>query len=177
MTPLTAAHQASCPSPAPGAYLNSCPSSRWCQLTISSSVTPFSSHLQSFPASGSFPMSQFFALGGQSIGVSASASFLPMNIQDWFPLGWTGWIFLQFKGFSKASILPHSAFFTVQLSHPYMTTGKTIALTRRTFVGKVMSLPFNKLCRLVITFLPRSKHLLISWLLSPSASKTRYSQY
>ena len=83
-----------CPSPTPGAYLNSCPSSQWCHTTISSSVVPFSSHLQSFPASGSFQMSQFFASGGQSIGVSASVSVLPMNIQDWFPLGWTGWISL-----------------------------------------------------------------------------------
>ena len=79
-----------CPSPTPGVYSNSCPSSRWCHPTISSSVVPFSSCLQSFPASESFPMSQFFASGGQSIGVSASASVLPMNIQDWFPLGLTG---------------------------------------------------------------------------------------
>ena len=93
-----------------------------------------------------------------------------MNTQDWSSLEWTAWISLQSKGLarvfsnsSKASILWHSAFFTVQLSHPYMTTRKTIALTRRTFVGKVMSLLFNMLSRLVITFLPRSKHLLISW--------------
>ena len=79
-----------CPSPTPGVYSNSCPSSRWCHLTTSSSIVPFSSCLQFFSASGSFPMSQFFASGGQSIGVSASASVLPMNIQDWFPLGWTG---------------------------------------------------------------------------------------
>ena len=99
-----------------------------------------------------------------------------MNIHDWFPLGWTGWISLQSKGLSsllqhhssKASILWHLAFFIVQLSHPYMTTGKTIALTRRTFVDKVMSLLFNMLSLLVIAFLPRSKHLLISWLQSPS---------
>ena len=142
---------------------------------FSSSAAPFSSCLQSFPASWSFPMSQFFKLGGQSIGVSASASVLPMNTQDWFPLGLTGWISLQSKGLSrvfsnssKASILWHSAFFLVQLSHPYMTTGKTIALTRRTFVGKVMSLLFNMLSRFIIAFLPRSKHLLISWLQSPS---------
>ena len=99
-------------------------------------------------------MSQFFTSGGQSIGVSASASVLPMNTQDWSPLGWTGWISLQSKGLSrvfsnttvqKTSILRCSAFFTVQLSHPYMITGKTIALTRRTFVGKVTSLLFNKL--------------------------------
>ena len=115
--------------------------------TISSSVIPFSSLLQSFPASGSFPVRQFFASGGQSIDISASASVLPMNIQDWFPLGWTGWISLQSKGFSRvfsntwcsrASILWHSAFFIVKLSHPYMTTGKTIALTRCTFVGKCL---------------------------------------
>ena len=165
------------PSPPPGAYSNSCPLSRWCHPTISSSVVPFSSCLQSFPASGSFPRSQFFAWGGQSTGVSASASVLPMNTQDWSPLEWTGWIFLQSKELknllqhhsSKASILQRSAFFIVQLSHPYMTTGKTIALTRRTFIGKVISLLFNMLSRLVITFLTRSKHLLISWLQSPSA--------
>ena len=100
-----------------------------------------------------------------------------MNTQDLSPLGWTGWISLQSKGLSsllkhhssKASILQHSAHFIVQLSHPYMTTGKTIALTRQTFVGKVMSLLFNMLSRLVITFLPKSKRLLISWLQSPSA--------
>ena len=90
-----------CPSPTPGVYSNSCPSSQWCHSTISSSVVPFSSCLQSFPASGSFPMSRFFASGGQSIGVSASASDLSMNIQDWFPLGWTGWISLLFKGLSR----------------------------------------------------------------------------
>ena len=154
-----------CSSPTPGVYSNSCPLSWWCHPTISSSVVPFSSHLQSFPASGSFLMSQFFASGGQSIGVPASASVLPMTIQDWFPLGWTGWISLLSKGHksllqhhsSKASILWCSAFFTVQLSHPYMTTGKTIALTRWTFVGKVMPLLFNMLSRLVITFLSRSK--------------------
>ena len=81
-----------CPKPTPGVYSNSCPLSLWCHPTISSSVVPFSSCLQSFPASGSFPMSQFFESGGQSIGVSASTSVLPMNTQDWSPLGWTGWI-------------------------------------------------------------------------------------
>ena len=113
-----------CPSPTPGAYLNSCPSSQWCHPTISSSVVPFSSHLQSSPASGSFPISQFFTSGGQSIGVSASASVLQMNIQDWFPLGLTGWISLQPEGLnsllqhysSKASVLLRSAFFIVQLT-------------------------------------------------------------
>ena len=97
-----------------------------------------------------------------------------MNIQDWFPLGWTGWISLQFKGLlqhhsSKAPILWCSAFFIVQLSHPNMTTRKTIALTRGTFAGKVMSLLFNTLSRLSITFLPRSKHFSTSWLQLPSA--------
>ena len=86
------------PSPTPGVYSNPCPLSRWCHPTISSSVFPFSSFPQSFPASGSFPVSQFFTSGGQSIGVSASASVLPMNTQDWFPLGWTGWISLLSKG-------------------------------------------------------------------------------
>ena len=90
-----------CPSPTPRAYSKSCPLSRWCHPTVSSSVIPFSSCLQSFPASGSFPMSQLFASGVQSIGVSASASVLPMNIQDWFPLGWTGWISLHSKRFSR----------------------------------------------------------------------------
>ena len=90
----------SCPSPTPGDYSDSSPSHRWCHPTISSSVIPFS-RLQSFPASGSFPVSRFFASGGQSIGVLASASVLPMNIQDWFPLGWTGWISLQSRGLSR----------------------------------------------------------------------------
>ena len=95
-----------CPSPTPRAYSNSSPSHWWCHSTISSSVTLFSSRLQSFPASGSFPMSQFFPSGGQSIGVSTSASVLPMNIQDWFPLGWTGWISLQSKGLSRIFSTP-----------------------------------------------------------------------
>ena len=90
-----------CPSPTPWVYSNSCPSSRWCHPAISSSVVPFSSCLPSLPASGSFPMSQLFAWGGQSIGVSASASVLPMNTQHWSPLGWTGWISLQSKGLSR----------------------------------------------------------------------------
>ena len=106
-----------CPSPAPGVYSNSCPLSRWCHPTISSSVVPFSTCLQSFPASGSFQMNQLFALGGQSIGVSASA--LPMNIQDWFSLGWTSWISLQSKRlsrvFSKTTVQKHQ-FFGAQLS-------------------------------------------------------------
>ena len=90
-----------CPSPTPGVHSNLCPLSRWCHPTISSSGVPFSSHLQSFPASGSLQMSQFFTEDGQSIGVSASTSVLPMNTQDWFPLGWTGWISLQSKGLSR----------------------------------------------------------------------------
>ena len=167
----------SCPSPTPRVYSNSCPLSRWCHPTISSSVISFSFCLQSFPASGSFQMSQLFTSDGQSIGVSASALVLPMNTQDWSTLGWTGWISLKFKGLksllqhhsSKTSILQHSAFFIVQLSHQYMTSGKTIALTRWTFAGKLMSLLFNMLSRLVIAFIPRSKRLLISWLQSPSA--------
>ena len=149
-----------CPTPTLGVYSNSCPLSWWCYPTISSSVIPFSSCLQSFPASESFPVSQFFASGGQSIGVSASASVLPMNIQDWFPLGWTGWISLLSKEHSsllqhrssKASFLWCSAFLIFHHSHPYMTTGKTIALTRWTLVGKVMPLLFNMLWKLVTAF-------------------------
>ena len=108
-----------CPSPNPGACSNSCPSSQRCHPTISSSVIPFSSCLQSFPASGSFPMSQFFTLGNQSVGASASASVVPMNIQDWLPLGLTGLISLQFKGlsrvFSNTTVQKHH-FFGAQLS-------------------------------------------------------------
>ena len=167
-----------CPPPTPGVHPNPCLSSWWYHATILSSAVPFSSCPQSFPAWGSFTMSQLFAWGGQSIEVSASVSVCPMNTQDWSPLGWTGWISLQSKGLSrvffqhhssKVSILQYSAFLIVQLSHPYMTTGKTIALTRWTFAGKVVSLLFNMLSRLVITFLPSSKRLLISWLQSPSA--------
>ena len=122
-----------CPSPIPRAYSNSCPSSQWCHPTISSSVAPFSSCLQSFPGSGSFQMSQFFASGGQSVGASASTSVLPMNIQDLisFRIDWLDLLevkrtiksLLQHHS-SKASILWHSSFFIVQLSHPYMITGK-----------------------------------------------------
>ena len=108
-----------CPSPSPGVYSNSCPLSQWCHPTISSSVIPFSSSILSFPASGSFPTTQFFASGSQSIGASASASILPMNIQDWFPLGWTGCISLQSKGlwtvFSNTTVQKHQ-FFSAQLS-------------------------------------------------------------
>ena len=136
----------SCPSPTPRAYSNSCISCWWYHHpTISSSVVPFS-RLQSFPTSGSFPMSQFFALGGQSIGDSASASVLPVDIQDWFPLGLIDWFdLLAVQGTltsllqqhsSKTSVLQCSAFLVVQLSHSYMTTGNLIALTRWTFFGK-----------------------------------------
>ena len=152
-----------CPSLTPGSCSNSWPSSRWCHPTISSSVIPFSYCLQSFQASGLFQINQFFSSGGQRIGVSASASVLPMNIQDWFPLEWTGWISLQSKGlsrvFSNTTVQKHQ-FFGAQLSsqsnsHIHishltsMTTGKTIALTRWTFFfDKVMSLLFNMLSRL-----------------------------
>ena len=141
-----------CPSPTPGSYSNSCPLSQWCHPTISSSVVPFSSHLQSFPASESSSMSQLFASGGQSIGVSASVSVFPMNIQDWVPLWWTGWISLLSKGLSrvfssapssKASVIWFSVFFMIQLSHPYKTTRKIIALTTQNFFGKAMSLLFK----------------------------------
>ena len=157
-----------CPSPTPRAYSNSCPLIQWCHPTISPSVIPFSSCVQSFPASGSFQMSQFFASGGQSTGASASASVLPMNIQDWSPLGWTGWISLQSKGLSRVfcnTTVQKHQFFCAQLSsqsNSHIHTWpleKTIALTRWTFVGKVISLLFNMLFRLVITFLLKSKCL------------------
>ena len=171
--------RAPCPSSTSGVHPNSSPSSQWCHPPISSSVIPFSSCLQSLPASESFPMSQLFAWGGQSIRVSALASVLPSKEHpglisvrmDWLDLlavQGTLKSLLQHHS-SKASILRRSAYITVQLSHPYMTTGKTIALTRRTFVSKVMSQLLNMLSRLFITFLPRSKRLLISWLQSPSA--------
>ena len=163
-----------CPSLSSRVCSNSCPLSQGCHPTISSSVTLFYC-LPSFPASESFPMSRFFTSIGQRIEASASASVLPVNIQSWFPLRLTGLISLQSKGFSrvfssttiwKKSILWCSAFFIVQLSHPYMITGKTIALTIWTFVGKVISLLFNTLSRFIIVFLPRSMYLLISWLQS-----------
>ena len=142
-TPWTTAHQASLSIT--NLMDSPCPSRRWCHPTISSSVVPFSSCPQSFPASGSFQTSQLFASGGQSIRISSLASVLPMNTQDWSPLGWRS---LQSKGLSRVfsnttvqtQILRRSAFFTVQLSHPYVTTGKTTALTRRTFVDKVIHL-------------------------------------
>ena len=171
MTPWTVAHQASL------SITNS-----WSLLKLMSIelvmpsnqlilFIPYSSCLQSFPASGSFPVSRFFTSDGQSFG--ASASVLPMNIQGWFPVGLTGWISLQSKGlsrvFSNTTVQKHQ-FFPTQLSlwsnshiHIWLLE-KTIALTRQTFIGKVMSLLFNMLSRLVIAFLPRSKHLLILWL-------------
>ena len=133
VTPWTAAHQASLSITR--VYSNSCPLSWWCHPTISSSVVPFSSCPQSLPASGYFPVSQLFTWGGQNIRDSASASVLPMNIQGWFLLGWTGWISLQYKRTlksllqhhsSKASILQHSARFIVQLSHSYVDVGYKI---------------------------------------------------
>ena len=167
-----------CPPTSPRDCWNSYPASQWCHPTISSSITPFSSCPQSFPAPGSFPMNWLFASGGQSIGASSSAPVLPMTVQGWFLLGLTGLISLQSKGlstvFSSSAFQKHQ-FFGAPLSlwsnssHPYMTAGKVIALTRRTFVSKLMSLLFNTLSRFVIVFLPRSKHLLISWLLYMSA--------
>ena len=166
-TQWTAARQPPCPSPTPGVYSNSSPLSQWCHPTISSSVIPFSSRLQSFPASEYFPVSHVFASGGQSIGVSALASVL-MNIQGWFPLGLTGRVSLQFKRPSsifsrttvlKASICCYSAFFILQLSHPYRTTGKILALTIGSLLEKW------HLCFLIyyldffIAFLTRDKHL------------------
>ena len=148
-----------CPSSTPGVHPNPRPSSQWCHPAISSSIVPFYSCPQSLPASESFPMSQFFAWGGQRTGVSALASFLPKKSQGWSPSEWTGWISLHesqgtLKSLlkhhsSKASILRHSALFTVQLSYPYMTTGKTIVLTRQTFVGNIFLYIFiltNSLC-------------------------------
>ena len=161
-----------CTSPPPRACSNSCPLSQWCHPDISSSVIPFP-NLQSSPASGSFPMSQFFASGGQSIW---SFSFTISHSNDYsglisFRMDWLDLLAVQgtLKSLlqhhrSEGSILWCSAFFIVQLSHPYMTTGKIIALITQTYVGKVMSLLFNMLSRLVKAFLPRSKCLLISWL-------------
>ena len=170
-----------CPSPTPGVHSDSGPSSRWCHPAISSSVVPFSSCSQSLPASESFPMSQLCMRWPKywsfsfSISTSKEIPGLISFRMDWLDLlAGQGTLksLLQHHS-SIASILRRSAFFTVQLSHPYMTTGKTIALTRWTLVGKVMSLLFNMLSRLVITFLPRSKRLLISWLQSPFAVHIR----
>ena len=168
----TAAHQASLSFTNSQSSSKSRPSSWWCHPIISSSVVPFSSCLQSFPTSGSFPLSQFFTSAGQGIGASASA----MNIQDWSPLGWTGWISLQSKGlsrvFSNTTVQKHQ-FLVLSLLHgPTITSvhdyWRNIVLTVRTFFSKVAFLLFNMLSRFVITFLPRSKRLLIPWLQSPS---------
>ena len=137
-----------CPSPTPRACSNSCASSRWCRLTISSPVISFCSCLQSFPASGSFPKSQLFASGGQSIGVLTLASVLPMNTQDWSHLGWTGWISLHSKGLSRV--------FYNNAAQKHQFFGAQTDLFRER-----MSLLFNLLSRLVIAFLPRCKRLLI----------------
>ena len=167
-----------CPSPTPGVYSDSCPSSRCYHPAMSYSVVPFSSCPQSLPASESLPMSQIFALRWPKYW-SFSFNISPSNEHPGlisFRMDWLDLLAVQGTLKSllqhhspKASILRGSAFFIVQISHPYMTTGKTIALTRWTLVGKVIPLLFNMLSRLVITFLPRSKCLLISWLESPSA--------
>ena len=165
-----------CPSPTPRACSNSRPLSQWCHPAVSYSVVPFSSCLPSFPASGSFQISQLFTSGGQSTGAWASASILPMNIQDWFPLGFTGLISLQSKGLSRVFSTPQfKSISSSVLSFLYGSTltsihdyWKMIALTRKTFIRKVMPLLFNMLSRLVIPSLPRSKRLSISWLQSPS---------
>ena len=161
----------------PGVYSNSCPLSWWCHPTISSSVVQFTSHFQSFPASGSFQMSQLFISGGQSIGVSASASVLTKNIQDWFLLGWTGWISLTPRDSQESSPTPQfKSISSSVLSSLYSPTlifihdcWKNHSFDYMDFAGKVMSLLFNMLSRLVVTFLPRSKCPLISCLQSPSA--------
>ena len=168
-----------CPSPSPRACSNPCPLSQWYHPIISFSVIPCFSGLQCFPASGSFLKSQLFASGGQSIGASASASVLPMNIQDWFPVGLTGLMSLQSKGLSRVvsntTVQKHqspafSLFYGSTLTPlPDNWEINPIGLTRQTFVGKVTSLLFNILSSFVIAFLPRSKCLLISWLWSLSA--------
>ena len=167
-----------CPSPTPGVHSNSRSSSRWCHTAISSFVIPFSSCPQSLPASESFSSESTLHMRWPKYW-SFSFSIIPSKEHpglisfrmDWLDLHavqGTLKSLLQYYS-SKVSILQRSAFFTVQLSHPYMTTGKTIALTRQTFVGKAMSLLLKMLSRLVITFLPRTKRLLISWLQSPFA--------
>ena len=169
VTPWTAALQASLSFITPRACSNSCALNRWCHLTISSSVGSFSSCPQSFPASGSFPMSRLFISGGHSFSISISPSNEYSGLIS-FRIHWFDFLAVQGtlknllqRHSSKASILWHSVFFMVQLVHPYMTTGKTIALTVWTFVGKVNDVSaFNTLSRFVIAFLPRSKCLLIS---------------
>jgi len=166
-----------CPSPSPGPCLNSSPLSQWCHPTISSSVISFSSCLQSFPTSGSFLISQLFASGGQNIRASVSASVLPLNIQDWFPLGSTVWISLQSKGlsrvFSSTTVQKHQFFHVTVLYGPTLTSIHDswknhsfdyMDLCWHYFVSKLISLLFNTLSRFVIAFLPTSRHLLISWL-------------
>ena len=169
-TPWTAPRQASLSITSSWSLLKLMSISRQCHPIISSSVVPFSSCLQSFPASRTLPMNQFFTSGGQSIG--ASASVLPVNIQDWFPLGLTGLTSLQSKDSQESSPTPQCKSVNRSvlsfLYSPNLTSihdhWKTIALPRQTFVSKIMSLLFNMLFRLFITFLPRSNHLLISWL-------------
>ena len=161
-----------CPSPTPGVYPNPCPSSQWCHPVISSSVVPFSSCPQSFPASGSFQMSQLFASGGQSIGVSASTSVLPINTQDWFPSGWTGWISLQSKGLSRIfsnTTVQKNPFFSALLSlwsnshiHTWLLENHHFDYTD--FCWQSFVSASYMLCGFVIAFLPSSKCLLISWL-------------
>ena len=149
-----------CPSPNSRVYSNSCPSSRWWHPTISASVVPFSSCLRPFPVSGSFPMSHLFPSGGQSIGVPASASVLPINIQDWSPLGWTGWISLQSKGLSRVffntTVQSINSLVLSFLYSPALISihdhWKSHSFTRCTFIGKVMSLLFNMLSRFVKFF-------------------------
>ena len=167
-----------CPSPTSGVYSNSCPSRQWCHPTISSSVIPFSSRFQSFPSIRVFSIESVLHIRWPKYW-SFSFNISPSNEHSGlisFRMDWLD--FLEVQGTlksllqhhtSKAAILQHSAFFIVQFSDQYMTTGETIALTRRTFLDKVMLLLFNMLSKLVITFLPKSKHLLISWLQSPSA--------
>ena len=167
-----------CSSPTPRVYPNPCPLSRWCHPTISSSVIPFSSCFQSFPSIRVFsndsvlwirwPKNWSFSFNISPSNEYSGLISFRMDLLDLLALQGTLKSLPQHHS-SKASIHQRSAFFTVQLSHSYMTTGETIALTRRTFVGKVMSLLFNMLSRLFTTFLPRSKRLLISWLQSPSA--------
>ena len=184
-----------CPSPTPGACWNSCLSSRWFHSTISSSVIPFSSHLQSFLASGSFPRSPFFTSSGQGIGVSASASVLPINIQDWLPLGWTGWISLQFKGllrvFSNTTIQKQQ-FFGTQLpllSNSHLTSThdcwKKHSFDQIDLVGKVNCLCFIVCClgwsqlffqgASIFYFHGCSHHL--QWFWSPPKNKVSHSFY
>ena len=166
------------PPLSPRVCWNSCQLSRWCYLSISSSAATFSFWVQSFLASGSFPICQLFVSCGQITGASTSASVLLMNIQGWFLEDW--WVsspcsprssrgsspVLQFKSINFWC----SAFLVVQLSHWYMTTAKTIALATRNFVAKVMSLLYNMLSRFILALLPRSKCLSIAWLQSPSAA-------